>query len=54
MLANFHAKSSPKFENVSEFDVKKKILNLFSKKAHRKGDTLAKTLKRRLNAYLAE
>ena len=31
-LANFHSKSSLKFNSVSELDVKKEILNLSSKK----------------------
>ena len=37
-LANFHSKSSLKFNSVSELDIKKEILNLSSKKAIRKGD----------------
>ena len=37
-LANFHSKSSLKFNSVSELGVKKEILNVSSKKATRKGD----------------
>ena len=44
-LANFHSKSSIKYNSVSEIYVKKEILNLPSKKATRKGDTPAKILK---------
>ena len=47
-LANFHSKSSLKFNSVSELDVKKEILNLSSKKATRKGDIPAKILKKAL------
>ena len=47
-LANFHSKSSLKFNIVSELDVKKKILNLSSKKATRKGDIPAMILKNSL------
>ena len=53
-LANFHSKSSLKFNSVSGIDVKKEILNLPSKKATRKGDIPAKTLKNSINAYLSE
>ena len=53
-LANFHSKSSLKFNSVSELDVKKEILNLSSKKATRKGDIPAKILKNSINAYLSE
>ena len=53
-LANFHSKSSLTFNSVSELDVKKEILNLSSKKATRKGDIPAKTLKSSINAYLSE
>ena len=53
-LANFHSKSSLKFNSVSELDAKKEILNLSSKKATRKGDIPAKILKNRINAYLSE
>ena len=49
-----HFKSSLKFENVSELDIKKEILNLSSKRAAREGDILAKTLKNSINAYLSE
>ena len=45
-----HFKSSLKFENVSELDIKKEILNLSSKRAAREGDILAKTLKNSINA----
>ena len=51
-LANFHSKSSLKFNIVSELDVKKEILS--SKKATRKGDIPAKILKNSINAYLSE
>ena len=44
-LANFHSKSSIKYNSISELYVKKEILNLPSKKATRKGDTPAKILK---------
>ena len=53
-LANFHSKSSLKFNSVSELDVKKEILNLSSKKATRKGDIPAKILKNSINTYLSE
>ena len=53
-LANFHSKSSLKFNSVSELDVKKEILNLSSKKATRKGDIPAKMLKNSINVYLSE
>ena len=53
-LANFHSKSSLKFNSVSELDIKKEILNLSSKKATRKGDIPAKILKNSINAYLSE
>ena len=53
-LANFHSKSSLKFNSVSELDIKKEILNLSSKKATRKGDIPAKILKNTINAYLSE
>ena len=53
-LANFHSKSSLKFNSVSELDVKKEILNLSSKKATRKDDIPAKILKNSINAYLSE
>ena len=53
-LANFHSKSSLKFNSVSELDVKKKILNLSSKKATRKGDIPVKILKNSINAHLSE
>ena len=53
-LANFHSKSSLKFNSVSELDVKKEILNLSSKKATRKGDIPAKILKNSISAYLSE
>ena len=53
-MANFHSKSSLKFNSVSELDVKKEILNLSSKKATRKGDIPAKILKNSINAYLSE
>ena len=52
-LANFHSKSSLKFNSVSELDVKKEILNLSSKKATRKGDIPAKILKNSINAVTA-
>ena len=53
-LANFHSKSSLKFNCVSELDVKKEILNLSSKKGTRKGDIPAKMLINSINAYLSE
>ena len=53
-LANFHSKSCLKFNSVSGIDFKKEILNLPSKKATRKGDIPAKTLKNSINAYLSE
>ena len=53
-LANFHSKSSLKFNSVSELDVKKEILNLSCKKATRKGDIPAKILKNSINTYLSE
>ena len=53
-LANFHSKSSLKFNSVSELDVKKEILNLSSKKATRKGDIPAKILKSSINTCLSE
>ena len=53
-LANFHFKSSLKFNSVSELDVKKEILNLSSKKPTRKGDILVKILKNSINAYISE
>ena len=53
-LANFHSKSSLKFNSVSELDVKKEILNLSSKKATRKGDIPVKILKNSVNAYLSD
>ena len=53
-LANFHSKSSLKFNNVSELDVKKEILNLSSKKATKKGHIPAKILKSSINIYLSE
>ena len=53
-LANFHLKSSLKFNSVRELDVKKEILNLSSKKATRKGDIPAKILKNSINTYLSE
>ena len=53
-LANFHSKSSLKFNSASELDVKKEILNLSSKKAARKGDIKAKILKNSINSYLSE
>ena len=37
-LANFHSKSSLKFNSVIELGVKKEILNVSSKKGTRKGD----------------
>ena len=43
-LANFHSKSSLKFNSISKLDVKKEILNLSSKKATVKGDIPVKTL----------
>ena len=46
MLAICNSKSSLKFENVSEHDVKKEILNLFF---IRKGGILAKILKESIN-----
>ena len=49
-LANFHSKSSLKFNSISELDVKKEILNLSSKKATRKGDIPAKIIKNSINA----
>ena len=49
-LANFHSKSSLKFNSVSELDVTKEILNLSSKKATRKGDIPAKILKNSIKA----
>ena len=53
-LANFHSKSSLKFNSVSELDIKKEILNLSSRKATRKGDIPVKILKNGVNAYLSE
>ena len=53
-MANFHSKSSLKFNSVSEHDVKKEILNSSSTKATRKGDIPAKILKNSINAYLSE
>ena len=53
-LANFHSKSSLKFNSVTELDVKNEILNLSSKKATRKGDIPAKMLKNSINVYLSE
>ena len=53
-LANFHSKSSLKFNSVSELEVNKEILNLSSKKATRKGNISAKILKNSINAYLSE
>ena len=53
-LANFHSKSSLKFNSISELDVKKDILNLSSKKGTRKGDIPAKIRKNSINAYLSE
>ena len=53
-LANFHSKSSLKFNSISKLDVKKEILNLSSKKATRKGDIPAKILKNSINTYLSE
>ena len=53
-LENFHSKSSLKFNSISKLDVKKEILNLSSKKATRKGDIPANTLKNNINAYLSE
>ena len=53
-LANFHSKSSLKFNSVSELDFKKEILHLSSKKATRKGDIPAKILKNSINTYLSE
>ena len=52
--ANFHSKSSLKFNSFSELDVKNEILNLSSKKSTRKGDIPAKILKNSNNAYLSE
>ena len=46
MLAIWNSKSSLKFENVSEHDVRKEILNLFF---IRKGGILAKILKESIN-----
>ena len=51
-LANFHSKSSLRFNSVSKLDVKKEILNLSSKKATTKGDIPAKILKSSIKAYL--
>ena len=53
-LANFHSKSSLKFNSVSELEVKKKILHLSSKRATRKDDIPPKILKNSINAYLSE
>ena len=53
-LANFHSKSSLKFNNVSELDVKKEILNLSSKIPTRKGDISTKILKNNITAYVLE
>ena len=53
-LANFHSKSSSKFNSVSELDVKKETSNLSSKKATRKGDIPVKILKNIISAYLPE
>ena len=53
-LANFHSKSSLRFNSVSKLDVKKEILNLSSKKATRKSDIPAEILKNSINAYLPE
>ena len=50
-LANFHCKSSLKFNSVCRLDVKKEILNLSSKRATIKGDVPAKILKNSINAY---
>ena len=52
-LANFHAKSSLKFNSVSELDVKKEILNLSSKNTTRKVDIPAKILENSINTYLS-
>ena len=51
-LANFHSKSSLKFNSVSEVDVKKEVLNLSSKKE--KVIFQPKYLKNSINAYLPE
>ena len=51
---SFHSKSSFKFNSVSEIDVKKKILNLSSKNATRKGDVPAKILKNSINTSVPE
>ena len=53
-LANFHSKSSLKFNSVSELDIKKEILNLSSRNATRKGDIPVKILKNGVKAYLSE
>ena len=53
-LANFQFKSSLKFVSVRELDLNRKILNLPSKKATRKGDIPAKILKNSINTYLSE
>ena len=53
-LANFHCKSSLRFNSVSELDIKKEILNLSSRKATRKGDIPVKILKNGVNDYLSE
>ena len=50
-VANVHSKSSLRFNIVSELDVKKKMLNLYSKKATRKDDIPANILKNSINAY---
>ena len=57
-LANFHSKSSLKFNSVSKLDIKKEILYLSSKETTRKVDIpakmLRKMLKNNVNPYLSE
>ena len=51
-LANFNSKNTLNFSKVNESDVKKKILNLSSKKATKNGHIPVKILKKIVEIYI--
>ena len=51
-LANFHSYSTLNFLKITESEVRKEILNLYSKKATKIGDILAKILKTSVDIYI--
>ena len=53
-LVNFHSYSTLNFSKVTESEVRKEKLNLYTKKVTKKGDTPTKILKKSADIYIKE